>query len=59
VSNLKIPKRVEALEKAADELIKYLNKCHNTHVKVIVTPTSVELLTSDISIQKVHKHLED
>jgi len=49
----------EKLKKACEELMKLLASEYNPHVTVIVTPTSIELFQSEISIQEIHEFLVD
>lgn len=50
---------MEELRMAAEPLIKYLCENHNPHVKIIVTPTGVELLESSVSLQEIYDYLKD
>jgi len=56
----KTPKQKnDELKEAATPLIKYLCENWHPHVKVIVTPTSVEILSGEISIPNIYEFLKD
>lgn len=46
------------LEVVTDEAVKFLNDNFHPHVKIIITPTGVELLESSAGTIN-HKHLRD
>ena len=41
------------LKKACENLLKLLNEEYNPHTKVIVTATSIELLSGEVSIPEI------
>lgn len=51
--------KLAELQKAAEPLLKYLNENFHPHVTVIVTPTSVELTESIMSISKIFDFVKD
>jgi len=47
----------QKLKDAASPLIKYLCENWHPHVTAIVTPTGVELLSSDLTVQNIHEFI--
>ena len=47
------------LKEAAMPLIKYLNDNHNPHTIAIVSPTGVEILSGEASLQDIYDHIKD
>lgn len=51
--------KLEKLKKACENLLKLLNEDYHPHVVVIVTPTSIELLSGEVSIPEIFDFIKD
>ena len=58
-NNKNMTKEMKELKKATMPLLKLLNKKYNPHVTVVVTPTSIELLSGEISIPKIYEFIKN
>jgi hypothetical protein len=52
-------KEMTDFKKAAEPLLKYLNENYHPHVKVIITPTSIELLEGLCSFPEIYNFIKD
>jgi hypothetical protein len=57
--NDKRMKEHEKLKKAATPLLKYLNNNWHPHVTAIVTPTSIEVMSGELSQPKIFDFVRD
>jgi intracellular sulfur oxidation DsrE/DsrF family protein len=51
--------KLEKLKKACENLLILLNEDYDPHVKVIVTTSSIELLSGEISIPEIFDFVKD